>query len=120
MISCCSFATHSSLCAEGNASLTGRQGRDYFTLFAGTFLAARLGSIISSFGGRSTMSQRMAKRSSPIWTTIVEVPDSPNGFGNGKIFLGLLLFIRDTMPHFGGQGKGKAVNFGSYRWWGAT
>ncbi|MCU1338361.1 MAG: hypothetical protein JWO19_3942 [Bryobacterales bacterium] len=79
------------------------EGRDYFTIFAGTFLIPRFRSTSSSFGGRTSISQRMAKRSSPIWTTIVETPGS-SGFENGNNYF-WLFFIRTLIPLLPSKGK---------------
>ena len=75
----------------------GENSRDYFTIFTAAFLADRLRSNNGAAGGKSSISQWMAKRSFPIWTTIVEANGSSGGIGNGNT---LLIFMKTVTPLF--------------------
>jgi hypothetical protein len=59
---------------------------DYFTIFTVAFLAERFNSNSGAAGGSSSIFQWMAKRSLPIWMTIVEAKGSSGDVGNANTF----------------------------------
>jgi hypothetical protein len=65
----------------------------YFTNLVVALLAPGFHSISGATCGGSSISQWMAKRSVPIWTTMVEGEGSSGGNGNCNIFV-WLFFIR--------------------------